>query len=149
METQKATFRLNNYRISKSSIEVKDSHQKDEIKISVSVSGKIKKNAYWMTMAIELKNDKETLSINVVSESEFEFNEDIDREMLSAMCTKNAPAIILPYIRAYIGCLTALTEINAIMIPTINLSAMGDSFKENISGLQPKSEEETARLLQK
>ncbi|KAA6317652.1 hypothetical protein EZS27_032227 [termite gut metagenome] len=145
MEAQRAEFKLKNYRISKSVIEIKNLHLKGEIEVSISLSGKIKEkeeeNVYLMIMTVELKNDNDTININVVSDSEFEFNKDMDRKLLENFCTKNAPAIILPYIRAYIGCLTALTEINAVMIPTINVAAMGERFKENISGLQQDAQD--------
>lgn len=47
------------------------------------------------------------------------------------MFYKNAPAIIFPYVRAYVTSLTVLSGIEAINIPTMNLSSIADDLKNN------------------
>ena len=50
----------------------------------------------------------------------FEFDEDLTNKQL--FFSQNAPAILFPYIRAYISALTALSGIPTITLPTLNLS---------------------------
>lgn len=47
------------------------------------------------------------------------------------MFYKNAPAIIFPYVRAYVSSLTVLSGIDAVNIPTMNLTSIAEDLKEN------------------
>jgi preprotein translocase subunit SecB len=62
------------------------------------------------------------LSIAVKAEGYFEFDKGLDEEMKDAFFNTNAPAILFPYIRAYISTLSTLSGIKPIVLPTLNLS---------------------------
>ena len=61
----------------------------------------------------------------------YEFSSDITQKTLSDMFYKNAPAIIFPYVRAYVSSLTVLSGIDAVNIPTMNLTSIAEDLKEN------------------
>lgn len=44
----------------------------------------------------------------------------------------NGPAILFPYIRAYLSSLSALSGIPLILLPTINMSGLADTLKSKI-----------------
>ena len=58
-----------------------------------------------------------------------------DSDKLSRFLYLNAPAIMFPYLRAYISSLTALSGINPITLPTLNLSGLKSELESNISVL--------------
>ena len=43
----------------------------------------------------------------------------------------NAPALLFPYIRAYISTLTNLSGFEPINLPTLNMTRLGDDLKKN------------------
>ncbi|MDY4753237.1 MAG: protein-export chaperone SecB [Prevotella sp.] len=51
--------------------------------------------------------------------------------LLNFICI-NAPAIIFPYIRAYVSTLTSLSGIPTIIMPTINMESVGRQLREII-----------------
>jgi len=44
----------------------------------------------------------------------------------------NGPAILFPYIRAYLSSLSALSGIPLILLPTINMTGLAETLKSNI-----------------
>ena len=53
------------------------------------------------------------------------------QELLPFIC-HNAPAILFPYIRAYISNITALGGIAPIILPTLNLESVGKTLKDEL-----------------
>ena len=53
-------------------------------------------------------------------------------ERLGAFFTMNAPAIIFPYIRGYISMLTSLSGCGNVLLPTLNLTSLGEKLAQNI-----------------
>jgi preprotein translocase subunit SecB len=47
----------------------------------------------------------------------------------------NAPAILFPYVRAYISTITNLSGNDTITLPTLNLSSLGSILKENTTSI--------------
>lgn len=77
-----------------------------------------------MRLLLEVKIDSENkaMHIDVNVEGYFEFESTITEEEKSVFFKTNAPAILFPYIRAYIGTLTSLSGVRPVILPTLNLS---------------------------
>lgn len=80
-------------------------------------------------MELEVKNESNDLNIVVKAIGIFEFDRDLPDKHKEIFFNSSAPAILFPYIRAYITSLTALSGIQPIILPTINLS--GRNNKNN------------------
>lgn len=52
--------------------------------------------------------------------------------MLPHYFAVNAPAILFPYIRAYISLLTSLSGVGTVLLPTLNLSSLSKELLNNI-----------------
>jgi preprotein translocase subunit SecB len=66
---------------------------------------------------------------------EFESAEDFD-QVRDDYFAKNAPAIIFPYIRAYISTLTTQSGLFTVQLPTLNLSQLAGSLINSIEELE-------------
>ena len=78
------------------------------------------KNQYKYIITVRIEDENETIKIRLKAMGIFEFDEDLTNKQL--FFSQNAPAILFPYIRAYISALTALSGIPTITLPTLNLS---------------------------
>jgi len=78
-----------------------------------------------------LKDSSGSFDINFKALGIFEFKEESNKENLTNFFYTNAPAIIFPYIRAYISSVSALSGLKAINLPVLNLSSLKDQLKAN------------------
>lgn len=120
---------------------VKESHLvfkepgKQKISVSFSAKGYIFRdiNQFQLQLGVDIKEEEGKFEIHLETESIFEYPIDADIESYkNSLFVVNAPAIVFPYLRAYITNLTALSGIPVLTIPTFNLSNLGESLKGNI-----------------
>ncbi|MFV0585855.1 protein-export chaperone SecB [Bacteroides reticulotermitis] len=125
-------FRLEKYVIDKSIFDYNKQEISSERNIGFDVHGVIKNNnQFELTLITNIIDENKSLKIFVSIAAVYEFDSDIKPEILDSMFYKNAPAIIFPYVRAYIASLTSLSGIETIHIPTMNLSSIADELKNN------------------
>jgi len=82
--------------------------------------------------------DPSTIStaIEVLVEAKFSFR-DVDRlEDIPDYFYPNAIAILFPYVRAFVSTLTLQANMPALVIPTMNLTALKDDFKNNTKQIE-------------
>jgi preprotein translocase subunit SecB len=87
---------------------------------------------FELYLNLQVREKNNLLEIDVRTVSYFTFEE----EGLLAenkFFTTNAPAIVYPYIRAYIATLTAQSGVGTITMPSMNLTPLGDILRESIS----------------
>ena len=124
MAERKAKFRLRSYVINDASIKFDKDNLPSDISVTMKRSGyKHDSGEYHFSIAVKIEDLVRKFELNVTCHSIFEFDRELIDEELQKYTTVNAPAILFPYIRAYISTLTALSGIAPIILPTINLAA--------------------------
>lgn len=129
MAEQVSKFRLKNFIISSSSINIEDNFSSDtKLDIELNQEGSVFiNNIYVSSLEVRVFNETKTLDINVKLKGIFEFDNDIDNHSKENFFNINAPAILFPYLRAYVTSLTALSGISPVILPTINLAARANN----------------------
>lgn len=119
-----AQFRFLKYEILNASIDIKAPKAiGDNLKIEFNkVKDLSNDELFILGLETLITDQKENLKIKVSAKGYFEFKDDCPEEMKDNFMNINAPAILFPYIRAYISTLTALSGITPIILPTLNLS---------------------------
>ena len=59
--------------------------------------------------------------------------DDVDTNTLKKFLSFKAPAILFPYVRAYVSSMTALAGMNQVILPTINLHSVGENLLEGLN----------------
>lgn len=121
-----AKFRFSGYQILKSNISINDPS-----KISENLEIKFKRSSgvieeelkYKLDLEVIIEDDNKSLLIEVISNGFFEFDKGITEEEKAVFFNTSAPAILFPYLRAYISTLTTLSGIQTVILPTVNLSS--------------------------
>jgi preprotein translocase subunit SecB len=129
MEATTAKLKFNGYKILQSSISLPE-HTKQEDNLNVNFERKRtteqdNKSSYYITVSIN--NQDKTLSIRVEIVGYFECDPNIDTKLKEEFFNGNAPAILFPYVRAYISALTALSGGVTLTLPTLNFAQLSDS----------------------
>jgi len=75
--------------------------------------------------------------IDVHTKSTFSYDKTVDlSEYLEGLFILNAPAIVFPYLRAYITNITTQSGMTPIILPTLNLTNLGENLKQKINVLE-------------
>lgn len=125
MSKQQQQFKFTGYNILKSLIEIKDFNDTNkELNVKFERSAGIKgaNNKFKLDMHLTINNSNNSVMIDIVACGYFEFDNELDNETENIFFNTSAPAILFPYIRAYISTLTSLSGINPITLPTLNLT---------------------------
>jgi preprotein translocase subunit SecB len=132
-EKKTSSFQFTGYKIERSLIELKSTEIGENFSISFDTKGIINKaeSSYQLNLAARIKDKEDTINIEVDSLSFFTFDNQIEKNQLEKFFFMNAPAIIFPYLRSYITTLTVLSGIDPIILPTLNLSALGKELEKN------------------
>ena len=134
MEQEKSKFRFEGYKIIHSQLNLSDSLvSSEEYSIGIKAKGKIQGDRFYLTLDTTVSSKDENISANVIMVGEFVFNNEIAKEMLGGLFCINAPAIMFPYIRAYISTLTALSGIDTVIVPTLMMAPLKEEVLQSIS----------------
>lgn len=128
-----AAFRFIGYKIVESSIKY-NPELSDFENLSVNIKNTTGINEEELKLKLELelevKNDSDDLNVVVKAIGIFEFDSNLSDKHKEIFFNTSAPAILFPYIRAYITSLTALSGIQPIILPTINLSGRSNKSEQ-------------------
>ena len=125
MAEQIAKFRFKGYKIIESQIVINPEEEisqnlnlKFERTIGVNEEGRDMR----LDMVIKINDDNNALNISVRAHGFFEFDLDLNQEEKDIFFNTSAPAILFPYVRAYITTLSSLSGIKPVILPTLNMS---------------------------
>lgn len=120
-----AKFRFLGYKILKSVIEIENKEDLNQ-KMNVEFNGKNiidnEDHKFNLQLDSRITNEDNSIIIEIVILGFFEFDSNLTEAQKESFFDTNAPAILFPYVRAYVGSLTSLSGIKPIVLPTINLS---------------------------
>jgi len=128
-----AAFRFANFKITKSDFDFAlDRGANLNINFKLSGEHYVKTNVFKLVIETLVSNQKEEIIIRVLSESMFNFSGIEDKDLMNYF-VGNAPAIVFPYVRAYIGTLSTLSGYPPLLLPTLNLSKLSKKLEESIT----------------
>ena len=129
-----ATFQFMNFVVRESHI-VFNKPGDDNISLNFEPNGTVlvELNQFHLSMKVAITSGDDNFKITLDTVSLFSFPDDADLEAYkNSYFSLNAPAIVFPYLRAYITALTALSGLPPIVLPTLNMMNIGEQLKENI-----------------
>lgn len=138
-ETKKSGFQFVGFQIIKSHIE-KNGFDKvgDNLKLGFSPRGEKdeSKKEFRLYLGVNISNTEKSFNVSIEAVGFYKFSTEIEGPSLSDYFYVNAPAILFPYIRAYISTLTTLSGFETVTLPTINFTFLGDALKINTKEVQ-------------
>ena len=131
METKKSPFKFNGYLVRHSEINLSENiPDGDELNIDIEPGGIKRGVDFTLTLNLHLYDNNGLLDVKVEVLGYFTFKE--KENEVPDYFTINAPAILFPYVRAYVSLLTSLSGKGTVNLPTLNLSGLAGKLKENI-----------------
>ena len=105
-----------------------------EMSLKIDLNGEhlVKECAFTLYMKVSITNKDKSIKVTTEAVARYEFDKECNNTELDNYFYVNAPAILFPYIRAYIATLSTLSGLtNPIMLPTLNLSKLAGQLKNN------------------
>src|SRR5690554_2475366 len=126
-------FQFKGFAIKKSLFERKDGDPSTKFDLDFSPKGFVnrKKSHFQLQLGVKITDENKIFIINIQAVADFFFNSEIESKQLNSFFYVNAPAILFPYIRAYISALTTLSGLKPLTLPTLNLTNLGKELEEN------------------
>lgn len=128
-----AKFRLKDYKITQSHFNINPENisATDNMAIEIKRENLLNESEslFKLDMSVNMSDEKGNINISTKIEGLFEFDSDLDETQKNNFFDINAPAILYPYVRAYISSLTSLSGFNHIILPTINFAARSEKNK--------------------
>ena len=130
---KKSPFKLSQFLIAEFSIK-REPLKKGKIEFQINPSGLInrKEKIFLLQLDVNIKDDTGSFVIQMACNGYFTFKNSESPDTLSNYFYTNAPAIIYPYIRSYVTAITALTGLEAVYLPVMNLAGLKDQLMQNI-----------------
>ena len=75
-----------------------------------------------LELNVKINDRNQAIKIDVDVIGIFKFDKEVDPKTLSSLVNVNASAMLFPYVRSYITSLTALSGIQPVILPVLNLS---------------------------
>ncbi len=128
-------FQFKGFSIVRSLIERKNNKPSKKISLGFNPKGFInKENAtFQLHLGIKIEDEGKSFNIEIEVVVNYTFEDKTERDNLNKFFYVNAPALLFPYIRAYISTLTNLSGFEPINLPTLNMARLGDDLKANTS----------------
>lgn len=134
-----AAFQFSNYTFPHAELNMGNLEPDKEIDLSFNPKGEYDTKEHTFTLMLEFKAEhSETRKpvVHVSCEAQFLFRDPISLEEIPPFFFANSIAIVFPYIRAFVSTLTLQANITPLVLPTMNLSSLQETLKENITILQ-------------
>lgn len=132
-EAIKSAFRFEKYSILRSVINRKLDETPKSLHIGFEPKGTHFKEdgKFELSLNIHIEDEKKSLLIEVDAVAFYTLEGEVTDKMLHSFFYINAPAILFPYIRAYIAALTTLSGMAPINLPTLNLTQLAPELEKN------------------
>lgn len=118
---QATKFKFKNYIITKTDITIdayKEIYKDIKLDITKASENELGNNLYCIQFVINIYNENDSLHVLLVIQGNFEYDPELTDEEKNIYFKHNAPAILMPYIRAYVSSITSLSGIPTIVLPT-------------------------------
>lgn len=118
---QATKFRFKNYIITYTNINInpyKDVSKSIKLNIQRLDEHELGNNIYCIRLSVRIHNENNSLSLLTEFLGNFEYDPELTDEEKNIYFKHNAPAILMPYIRAYVSSITSLSGIPTIVLPT-------------------------------
>jgi preprotein translocase subunit SecB len=134
---KKSSFQFIEHIITKSIfINKKINKNKKDYNLNLKPSGilNIEFKQFQLALDLEIIDKEEESLLNVEIIGFFKYQGEI--EDVKNFLYINAPALLFPYLRAYVSTLTTLSGLGTYTLPTMNLIGLRDDIEKNIQVIQ-------------
>lgn len=133
---EQGKFKFRGYRIADSSITIKNGDLGNGFGFDFDMDGEFNDNVFTLIMLVDIEDENNVVHVKTSLEATFEVSSTNEEKLNNSFLYVNAPAIVFPYLRAYITALSSLSGTRTIVLPTLNLIDKGRELKAKMEAKQ-------------
>lgn len=131
---QKAAFSIESYKFNKVIIDMAN-HTSNDVELFFSVKGEFLTEAKKYKLMFSVRAFSENKGIKepfvyIECVGLFKFKHLSSNEEIPEFFYRNSTAILFPYVRAYVSIVTTQANVPGLILPTVNISYLGDELKK-------------------
>lgn len=128
-----ASFSFNSYIIEECKLKQTGKELSKEMHFEIEPYGELfeTERLFVLTLQVAVKDKEENFRADIKIKGRFTYETSDNKALLDFICA-NAPAIMFPYIRAYVSSLSSLSGVSTIIMPTINMIQVGRALREQM-----------------
>ncbi len=136
-QVQKAAFYISDYYFEKVILDVNNNPNSDELSVSFLTSGEYNRHdkSYDLRFTVDVgdegTNQSKDIFVSVSCVGKFIFDNVNSISEIPEFFYVNSIALLFPYVRAYISLITTQANTKGVILPTLNLSSLGEELKRN------------------
>lgn len=129
-----SSFKFLRYLVKEAKIAINDDGISNHMALQLDLDAEVKDDSPFceLTLTIHMNDELKHVVVDIILTGYFEAM-NCDKKQRNAFISMNAPAILFPYIRAYVSSLTAQSGIAPIIMPTINLVKQGEELLKKLN----------------
>ena len=126
-------FQFKGFTINRSLIERNNNKSSKKLSLGFTPKGFINKEeaTFQLHLGIKIEDENKSFKVEIDAIANYTFSNKSGLENLGNFFYINAPALLFPYVRAYISTLTNLSGFEPINLPTLNMTKLGEDLKNN------------------
>ena len=125
MAEQIAKFRFKGYKIVESHIATnpeEETSQNLNVEFEQTIGVNEEGHNMRLEMTANINDENNAFVIKIKAQGFFEFESELNPKEKDIFFRTSAPAILFPYVRAYITTLSSLSGVKPVILPTLNMS---------------------------
>ena len=141
-QIQKAAFYISDYYFEKVILDVNNKPKSDELSVSFLTRGEYSEQgkAYHLWVKVDVGEGESSQSsdtfLSVSCVGKFIFDNVNSLYEIPEFFYVNCIALLFPYVRAYISLITTQANTKGVILPTLNLSSLGEELKRNTTEVE-------------
>ena len=131
-------FQFKGFNIVRSLIERNNNQASKKVNLGFAPKGFINKknSSFQLNLGVKIEDENKSFKIEIDAVASYIFENEEGLDKLNKFFYVNAPALLFPYIRAYISTLTNLSGFEPINLPTLNMTRLGEDLEKNTTEVQ-------------
>lgn len=135
-------FQFIGYRIVNSNLKITERPISNELQFNITPFGTFNgKDNFELVLSVLIHDKNQNIQISITVVGTFKYKT-TDHKQLINFIGINAPAIMFPYVRSFISCLTGLSGMEPIIMPTLNMEPVGKMLIKQLSDTKEKETSE-------
>lgn len=132
--TTQARFQFQGYLVDQVSLKFTGEQLSKAMEFGINPEGTFneEEKKFELILNVLVNDDNHNMDLNMRIKGFFAYDGDNKEELLRFIGI-NSPAILFPYIRAYVSNITALGGMPPIIMPTLNMSSVGEELMKKLT----------------